>query len=155
MKVYRYLSEEELNKILSGDTKDLGRCYTIFIVNKKKVVSTFNYEKGEKYLHFFRKKEDMERIRRIHRGNDNVNNVKRQYYYCTFDIHPTILWFAAGKGFYNNYDENDKRVKGITPVKEYAIKTKHFNPNWLVEYVKDCSIYEGRFEVERPIIDEM
>ena len=146
MKVYRYLTEEELNKILLKDSSGLGSCYvsTRFI---KRLANNFRYQKGEKYLHFFKNKADMKRIRRIRREHDKYFNRDLVYYYCTFDIHPTVLFFAAGKGWYNNYDENGRRTMKTTTVREYAIKTKHFNPDWLIEYVRDDVKNDEHIEV--------
>lgn len=129
MRVYRYLSEEELNKILSRDTADLGTKG----VRRRPLANTFKYNKKERYLHFFKNSEDMRKIKNIRMRHDKKNNKKTKYYFCTFEIHPTVLFFAAGTGFYA-----EGRIPGeIGVVREYAIKTKHFNPDWLIEYVRD------------------
>jgi len=137
MRVYRYLTESELNNMLAKNYDKLGRCFINTRKIKDRLANTFRYKGGEKYLHFFKDKESMERIKRIRMDQNKANGITLTYYYCEFEINPIVLFFAAGKGFYNEYDENGNRTAKISEVREYAVKAKHFNRDWLVDYVKD------------------
>lgn len=124
MKVYRYLSKTELNNILNGNIDKLGN---EFSHSKIARMNTHKYKKGEKYLHFFKDKESITNIRKLHK-NSNAD-----FYICTFEIPKLTLFFGAGKGFYApcGYDLD------FNYETEFAIKTKHFNPKWLKDYVLD------------------
>ena len=126
MRVYRYLSEQELNKFLSGDTSTLGAEF----YSKKKskeFCNNHHYKKDVKYMHFFKEFDDMQQIKQLYKEYNG------NFYYCSFDIPRLVLFFAAGKGFYEpkGYDFD------FTVMKEYAIRTDKFNPEWLHSYTLD------------------
>ena len=124
MRVYRYLSEQELNTILHGDVSSLGH---EFHKDRKNYLNSHHYKKGVKYMHFFKEFENMQEIKQVYQ------NVKGKFYYCTFDIPRLVLFFAAGKGFYapKGYDYD------FSVMTEYAIRTDKFNPQWLHSYSLD------------------
>lgn len=126
MRVYRYLSEKELNTILHGDVTTLGAEFYSKKKNRE-FCNNHHYKKDVKYLHFFKNFEDMQEIKQVYK------EYKGNFYYCTFDIPKLVLFFAAGKGFYapKGYDYD------FTVMTEYAIRTDKFNPQWLHSYSLD------------------
>lgn len=131
MKVYRYLSETELNNILSGKTEELGNFFTHKRIIQKKYGSKVNnhsYNPKEKYLHFFKNLSDIEHIRQERRFYEE------NYYFAEFEVPALVLFFAAGRGYYNTLHGYDTYIESI---KEYAVMAKYFNPNWLVGYALD------------------
>lgn len=124
MRVYRYLSEQELNKILNHDVESLGH---EFNKNRKNYLNNHHYKKGVKYLHFFKEFDDMQEIKNLYK------NIEGKFYYCSFDIPRLVLFFAAGQGFYapKGYDYD------FSVMTEYAIRTDKFNPQWLHSYTLD------------------
>ena len=94
MKVYRYLSEEELKFIQSGEVDKIGSFY----VNDEnfKRINTHKYKKGVKYLHFFFKKEDIKRVQNL--DFRKMSN----YYICEFNIPFLALLPYIGKGHYDS-----------------------------------------------------
>lgn len=131
MKVYRYLSETELNNILAGNTQELGGNFINkrMVLKKYKVkVNNHRYNPKEKYLHFFKNFSDIEHIREERRYYED------NFYFAEFEIPALVLFFAAGKGYYNSLHGYDTFVDSVT---EYAVLAKNFNPNWLVGYTLD------------------
>lgn len=131
MKVYRYLSESELNLIRSGG-ENLGNT---FDRKNYKRQNNHRYRKGVKYIHFYKQLESMEHIRREYIKDQNQG---MRYYFCSFNVPATILALHRGKGHYDGrgYDE----VGAITSV-EYAIPADKFDPAWLDKVVlDDCKI---------------
>ncbi len=131
IKVYRYLSETELNNMLSGNKKALGNSFhTKKIMERKYKIKTnnHNYAPNEKYLHFFKKFSDIEHIRQERR------NFEENFYFAEFEIPALVLFFAAGKGYYNTLSGYESFIEDIA---EYAVKAKHFNPDWLIGYTLD------------------
>ena len=123
MKVYRYLSERELNNILNKDTSQIGARFAWHNLG----VNTHEYKHDENYLHFFKNKESMDEIREMYRY------YPQNFYLCEFEIPKLVLYFAAGTGYYkaHGYDFES------TELTEYAIRVSKFNPNWLKEYTLD------------------
>ena len=80
MKAYRHLSEKELIAIQNGDVNNIGGFFHMGSSNGHR------YNANTRYLHFFRKREDIEFIQDIHRG------YKNKFYICEFDI-PLRYWF--------------------------------------------------------------
>ena len=131
IKVYRYLSESELNKILNGNVGELGNSFhTKKIIERKyrMKINSHNYNPKEKYLHFFKKLSDIEFIRQERR------NYEENHYFAEFEIPALVLFFAAGKGYYNTLSGYETFIEDVT---EYAVNAKHFNPSWLVSYTLD------------------
>ena len=128
MKVYRYLSEEELNLIKQGSVESLGNTF-----DKKsyKRQNNHRYQSGVRYIHFYKNIESMEHIRREH-----MKEMKKgiRFYFCSFNVPNVILALHRGKGHYdgNGYDT----VGAITSV-EYALPVTKFDPAWLDKSVLD------------------
>lgn len=123
MIVYRYTSEEELINILEKKTDNLGGHFSNSNSN------TFKYNPNERYMHFFKKTEDLEHIRKLH----NRSNPDTNFYYCAYEIPVVQLILSAGTGYYESsgYDTY------YTSAREFAIISKKFNPDWLVGYMRD------------------
>ena len=127
MRVYRYLTEEELNDILQGHTDNIGGNYY-------GMDNTFAYKKDKKYVHFFKKLSDIKYIRalkkwRIEQGHFPATD----FYICAFDVPAIILMLSSGEGVYYRSDEHLNGIK----VKEYALKNRLIKQNWLKSYVRD------------------
>lgn len=120
MKVYRFLLEDELNKIINNETSRLGSVYNA--KKPKNLYNTFRYKQGVKYLHFFKNKKDCVLAKRIH-----INNPQKAYI-CTFDIPAFFLLIHSGTGYYppHGYDLDHESVR------EFAIESSTFNTKWLV-----------------------
>ncbi len=127
MKVYRYLSESELNHILAGEIDDIGNQFTN---HKKDEINTHKYIEGVKYLHFFKRKEDTEKMQLLYRKHI------RPFYFCEFEIPKKTLLFHAGVGYYSasGYDLD------YVAAREYAIPTSKFKKEYLVKYEMDKGI---------------
>ena len=117
MIVYRYLSEDEYKNIIEKRLDKIGNTF-----NSKELSNTFHYKKNEKYLHFYKKEESMEKMKmyRLRDGKD--------YYFCKFNIPFHVLIRGMGTGFYDGRGYDD-----IDAVREYIVKVKNFDPEWLVE----------------------
>ena len=122
MIVFRYTNEQELISILQHNTSNLGGSFSNTNSN------TFKYNPNEKYLHFFKKAEDIDHIRKLHRYHTETT-----FYYCAFDIPVVQLISSMGKGYYDSsgYDTY------YTTAREFAIATKRFSPDWLIGYKQD------------------
>ena len=122
MKVYRLLSEEELNLLLNGQGSSLGNYFNDEYSN------THRYKSGEKYLHFFFRKQDCEYIKEI---QDNLGDVEEKYI-AEFKIPLSKIIGHIGRGFYHS------KYTGLVydTCYEIAIPMSIFNPNWLVKYDK-------------------
>ena len=133
MKVYRYLSEDELEHILAGDIENIGNKFTN---HKKDEINTHKYVEGVKYLHFFKKKEDTERMQLLYRRHI------RPFYFCEFEIPKRTLFLHAGIGYYSptGYDLD------YIAAREFALPTSKFKKEYLVKYEKDNGIEQ------RPLI---
>lgn len=131
MKVYRYLSEKELNNILQGNTGQIGGFYAnkrFNIMGNKTKVNNHRYNPKERYLHFYKNISDIEHIR------NELKLFEGNFYFAEFEVPALVLFFAAGKGYYNTMHGYDYFFESI---KEYAVKVKNFNPNWLMSYTMD------------------
>lgn len=127
MRVYRYLTEEELNNILQGDTDNIGGKYY-------GMDNTFKYKKDHKYIHFFKKLSDIKYIRalkkwRIEQGHYPATD----FYVCAFDVPAIILMLSSGEGVYYRSDDHLNGVR----VKEYALPNRLIKTQWLKAYVRD------------------
>lgn len=123
MRVFRYLHENELNKLLSGNTFDLGVEYG----NHKNIRNnTFKYKAGISYLHFYKKPEAMQMLSYLYRNLDG------NFYFCEFEIPFHVLALHGGEGYYpaSGYDNT-------TVLKEYAISAANFDSSWLKKYTLD------------------
>ncbi len=114
MIVYRLCNEEEGTKILNGeDFQNIGKPFT-----KRITANDFNYLEGEKYLHFFKRKDNIFYLR-----------IREGKYICTYDIPDDILKTSEGTGRYHNYIYSHI----IDEVPEYAINCKLLKPEYIVK----------------------
>jgi len=112
--VYRFISESERISIEKKDIQNLGEIW-----EKQSSGNNHKYEKNTRYIHFIDNKKDAMIIYK------ELGSIKD--YLCAYSIPKKILRKYQGKGFY--------MTKGYTfyeTVKEYAIPTKEFNPEWLI-----------------------
>lgn len=125
MKVYRYLSQTELNNILSGKIEELGKEYEKPGRERK---NTHKYKENVKYMHFFKSKSSMLMTSYLY------SKMPGNYFFCTFDIPIRVLALHGGKGFYpaSGYDN-------ITVLNEYAVPANQVKPEWLEEYNLDTN----------------
>jgi len=121
MKVYRYLSENELNTMLENQVDKLGRSFC------RSRSNTHKYKKGERYIHFFKNFKSLSNMRRLRSSYNEV------YYYCEFDIPMLILMAGRGLGYYNSSYRWGVKEKCI----EYIVPSKYFKKSWLVSYIKE------------------
>ncbi len=141
MKVYRYLSQDELNKILSNNISLIGTDYS---ANEKySRVNNHRYKSGTKYLHFFKHKDDCKRVEFINEGKDI------DFYIAEFDIPITTLIQYIGYGKYDKLNHNGNVEKVI----EFAIPTSKFKPKYIRSYVRD-EIHHRSLEKSKNL-DEM
>lgn len=125
MKVYRYLSQNELDLILSNNISSIGCEYSQS--EKYKYINNHEYKTGIKYLHFFKNKNDCKRVRFI-RGYENV-----EFYVAEFNIPYTILSQHAGYGKYDRQGYGSD----VEKVLEFAVPTSKFTSKYMCSYVRD------------------
>ena len=118
--VYRLMSKEELDLYLSGDIEKIGKCFT-----KGKRPNNHKYKPNEKYVHMFRRLEDIEYIKRISEFE----------YVAAFDIPMLVLLSSVGIGYYYKIDSgydyyDDKKLI------EFAINTKKMKSSYFKGYKK-------------------
>lgn len=124
MKVYRYLCEDELVKILN-ESQDVG---SYFPAKTSESPNNFNY-KNAKYIHFYKNANAMLEAQKMYR------KVPKTFYFCEFNIPYHVLMFHAGKGIYAPHGYQDN----YTCEKEFAILAEKFKPSWLARFVKDVN----------------
>ncbi len=124
MKVYRYLSEDELNHMLSGRINRLGSNFS-----SEYSANTHKYKRGVRYLHFFLKKDSIKYIQELHDASF------QDYYTATFNIPMLTLMRFRGKGRYQKCRIfiNSEIVQPI----EFAIPVDEFDVKYLVDYKLD------------------
>lgn len=124
MKVYRYLSQNELDSIISNNTSSIGGEYTQNEEYRR--INNHRYKSGIKYLHFFKHKNDCQRVGFISDGKDV------DFYIAEFNIPTIILIRYIGYGKYDNRGYGD-----IEKVLEFAIPASKFKSKYLRSYVRD------------------
>lgn len=125
MKIYRYVSQEELSLMKTAPEK-MGFEYSDTWEH-----SSFYYEKGQRYLHFFKNKRDIDLIRTLYKGDN------QKFFICTFNAPRIYLAFHAGKGYYKGKNK-------MVTAKEYAVQSRYFNPDWLCKVEEDNGQELGR-----------
>lgn len=125
MRVYRYLSREELLNIRHNRVFLIGTRFETQNNGK----NTHKYNSYHKYLHFYKSVNGMQEIRTLYR------EYSQDFYFCAFEIPTHILLSHRGKGFYppHGYDEP------VSTEIEYAIPVEEFKPDWLSSYVLDST----------------
>ena len=123
MRVYRYLSHEELKNILGNNVENIGSYFS----NGKPKANTHHYNPNERYIHFYKSAADMQDIRAIYRNYDN------DFYFCSFEIPNSILFIRKGKGFYPAHGFQED----ICTLTEYAIPVSIFKSEWISGFIHD------------------
>lgn len=123
MKVYRYLSHEELKNILRNNVENIGSYFS----NENSKMNTHRYDPNERYIHFYKNSESMQDIRAIYR------NFSNDFYFCCFDVPISLLFVCKGKGYYPAHGFQED----ICTLTEYAIPASSFKTKWLVGFVHD------------------
>ncbi|MBQ7351792.1 MAG: hypothetical protein IJW59_02860 [Clostridia bacterium] len=135
MKVYRYMSESELQNLQAENYSELGSKYDKSLMKR---VNSHSYKKGVKYLHFFKNKEDVFRICSL--KNDSPEN----FYVGEFDIPIYILIQGIGKGY---YDCKGCDI-GLDEVVEFKMPTKYMNKKYLKSATLDSKRLSERINFE-------
>ena len=131
--MYRYVSKKEL-ELMETAPEQIGREFS-----NQKSCNTFYYEKGQRYLHFFKNKRDVDLIRSSYKGSGE------KYYICTYNAPSIYLFFHLGKGYYQSANGRAK-----TSATEFAIQSRYFNPDWLCKVEEDNGQELGEwFLIER------
>lgn len=124
MIVYRYVSQAELDLILSGNITCLGNanCCADF-----SYCNTHKYKSGVKYLHFFRNEKILYVLQKDYKSAEG------NYYICKFDIPLVVLLSGVGFGYYDcsGYTMDFEKLL------EFAIKTDRIKPEWFKGYKLD------------------
>lgn len=112
--VYRFVSEREKKAIEENDLESIGSTWE---TDRRR--NTHKYKEGVRYVHFVDGKKD---------ALDVYHELRRsKKYLCTYDIPTDILKRYSGKGFYPPHGYNVSH----TEIKEYAIPSSEYNPEWL------------------------
>lgn len=125
MKVYRYLSQVELDYILEGNIELIGTEYDNDIF---KDINSHRYKKGVKYLHFYKNKKDIRHIQRMNKATTRLD-----YYICEFDIPLLVIMQGWGYGKYNSY----RRSVPFEQVVEFKMPATKLKPDYLKSYTLD------------------
>jgi len=125
MKLYRYLSEDELKKLLANDLDNIGSFYD----DKEQYerVNTHNYKKGVKYLHFYFDKKEISRIEYLNFKRNSV------YYYCEFNIPFYVIFRYIGIGRYDGRGYQNP----LDSVYEVAMPANKMKRKYLINYEKN------------------
>ena len=134
MKVYRYLSEEELAHILKNETDKIGAEYN----NSKLTCNNHRYRQGVKYLHFFKHKVSIKYLKM-------QMKFISPYYICEFNIPLRVLAKGVGKGYYD--------IGGMEYIiisqREFIVPAKDLKKEWLIGYKQDSLNATSEKEMEK------
>ena len=133
MKVYRFLSENELKKYFTGQTHKVGHCYERKNINSP---NTFDYKENTRYVHFFRKLKDIKLIKQEHLNQGRIPQNQRYFIAC-FDIPLKLLIASIGSGVYQDssasgYEECPKH-RAI----EFAIESSKLKAEYLLYFKQE------------------
>ncbi len=123
MIVYRYLTRDELYNLLYKMKYEIGER-----PSELQMASSRKYKKGVKYLHFFKKLEDLPVIQGLRKSPQGC-------FVGMFDIPTRDLLGGYGVGEFTGtpIDGTDKFVV----VKEFAVELRHVRSNNLIDYIYD------------------
>ncbi len=123
MKVYRYLTQAELDAFLAKDISIVGSEYD----NSYRRVNTHRYKDGVNYLHFYMHQKDIRCAKAMHRDD------RQDYYTCQFNIPVMTLLRHRGHGIYDigGYDCDIYRAV------EFAIPVDEIKAEYLTDYEYD------------------
>jgi len=124
MKLYRYLTEEELNDIKANNIENIGSFYNS--KNYKKI-NTHHYKKDVRYLHFYFDKKEIARIDSLGFKGSSV------CYICEFEIPFYVIFKYIGIGYYESHGYQID----TDSVFEVALPVKKFKQKYLTSYEKD------------------
>ena len=128
MRAYRHLSEKELIAIQNGNIEEVGGVFGMQQCNGHR------YCLNKKYLHFFRRREDVEYIQPHHQGID------QKFYICEFNI-PLRYWFLR----YSFGVYYAKSGYEIDTVGELCLPAKLLKKEWL-KHVEEDVCHNSKFE---------
>ena len=126
MKLYRYLSEKELQLILQGKLDDIGMEYS----GEISLSNTHRYKKGKRYLHFFFRKFDCEYMKKMY----EMEKIRKQTYIAEFKIPLKRILGHIGIGVY--YPLKGGYKYGCEEIHELSLPVEKFDPKWLIAYEK-------------------
>ncbi|MBE5735428.1 MAG: hypothetical protein E7361_03185 [Clostridiales bacterium] len=129
MKLYRYMTESELNAFNLNDLTNVGSVFDK--TTGHKYANTHCYEEGVKYLHFFKNKSDIKFMRSMYK------EVEKEFYICEFDVPVLTALKYRGKGIYDMGGYDTDRVYAT----EYAIPVFKLKPEYLVAHKFDNQHY--------------
>ncbi len=121
MKLYRYLSKEELEQLLNMEYSMIGT------ENVNKPYYRYNshrYKENVKYLHFYFDEKEISRIKKM------SFHKKAEYYICEFEIPFYVIFSHIGVGYY----ANKKGEKKTDYVYEVALPTYKMRPKFLKSF---------------------
>ena len=130
MKVYRFMSEDELKMYFNGKCAEIG---SIFSHYTGKRFNNFKYKKGMKYVHFFKRLKDVYRIK--HEMCEQELKSNKRYFIGCFDIPKTLLSYCKGKGRY--VITKDDNTKSEIYVQEYAVPASCMEEEYLVYFKRE------------------
>ena len=154
MKVYRYLSANELEKIQSGNVKELGTSFADLqkrfgyatnpqdsmstTENNIKMPNNYHYSKDKKYIHFFLSKSSCKYLIDLDKDESTQDGLIKDHYIATFNIPIVQLIKHRGKGFYGSINQKPVHSYENEPPteirREFAVDMDVFNPEWLTDY---------------------
>lgn len=154
MKVYRFLSEDELKMYFSGKTAEVGHCYKNA---KNKMVNSFSYKPNTKYVHFYKRLKDIRHIKedlfRNHKEEIENDKNPQKYYIACFDIPFKLLSRNSGKGNYIKIHEGKGYITEESAI-EYAIESKFLKEEYLIYFKQekfDKNLHWQKDEMDKEI----
>lgn len=135
MKLYRYLSEQELFHILANENDDIGGFF--YGINRPRRINSHEYKKNVKYLHFYFDKKEIERIVKLKYHSDSV------CYICEFEIPFYVIFPYIGYGRYDSCGYNNP----YDTVYEVAFPSKKMKRKYLISYEKDKNTEDFEYEL--------
>lgn len=127
MLVYRYMKLSELNHILNGEFDQVGATYD----GEYSASNNHKYEKGVKYLHFFKHKDSIQYISKYHARSSSA------YFVAEFDIPYSILFAGKGRG---KYEVAGMDYLTITQ-REYIVPVEKMKSEYLKSYVEEKKFF--------------
>lgn len=131
MKVYRFLSEEELNLHQSGQSAEAGRCYP---KNSNFRLNSFRYKPNTRYVHFFKNLKDIKFVKQDFCEVLDENAKKLKFYIACFDIPSKVLAAGAARGRYIEASGNGMFEE--TYATEYVVESAMMKREYL-KYFKE------------------
>lgn len=126
MKLYRYLSERELEFIKANDVHKIGSVYND---KKYKDVNSHKYKNDVKYLHFYFSEKEISRVKSLGFQGNNI------CYVCEFEIPFYVIFPYIGVGKYSGHGYKSY----LDTVYEVALPAQKMKAKYLKKYEKDKS----------------